>query len=302
MRSLSFYVTAESDIIEEHLQMLVDRGIDTVGTDGINWMERDYPEKIIYQFRKLLDRYNMKVSSVHFAGPSFEVIGKSQNKVIDNLINAIEHFKSWQPSAMVVHWGWPWRERNDFPTVNDWIVEVLNQQIELDEEAVIQIHADNFKLLGKHAAQYGINIAVENLPPPWPVGEEPKKVIRTIEMADEPNVGMCLDSGHAHCSGINIAEIVRMIGPKLFETHFHDNKGPIESPTPRNTGDLHLPPGMGTIDWVEVIKALDETSFPGPVTFEGGGLGHGIEGIAKFIDITIHKWRTFERIAQNHDS
>ena len=149
--------------------------------------------------------------------------------------------------------------------------------------------------MGKHTAQYGIEIAVENMLPVCQVGEHPAKIMRIVELADEPNVGICLDSGHAHCSGHNVAEAVQMAGQKLFETHFHDNIGPVESPDP-HAGDMHIPPGLRTINWLDVIKAHKEIDFNRPVTLEGGGFLGGLDGFTRFVDITIANWRTLEEL------
>jgi sugar phosphate isomerase/epimerase len=59
------------------------------------------------------------------------------------------------------------------------------------------------------------------------------------------------------------------MGGKLFETHFHDNRG--------RRVDEHLPVGFGTIPWFEVIQAMEDIRFPGPVTFETTGCLHSTD-------------------------
>jgi sugar phosphate isomerase/epimerase len=90
------------------------------------------------------------------------------------------------------------------------------------------------------------------------------------------------------------------MGGKLFTTHFHDNHGPSEEVL-NTTGfvapkgiDEHLPPGFGTIHWVDVIKALKRIGFEHPVNFESGawpGMDCS-EGLKAAIDY----WRVSERL------
>ncbi|MFV0416332.1 MAG: sugar phosphate isomerase/epimerase family protein [Chthoniobacterales bacterium] len=93
----------------------------------------------------------------------------------------------------------------------------------------------------------------------------PAQIIEIIKEIGSPNLGICLDSGHTHIAGVDVAEAVRQCGSYLKETHFHDNFGDL---------DLHRPIGIGTINWPEVILALREIDYPGPVTFEANGAPH----------------------------
>ena len=133
--------------------------------------------------------------------------------------------------------------------------------------------------------------------PPFVNGLDPDRIACVAEMAQMPNVGVCLDSGHAHLAGYCVAAAVRRIDKLLFETHFHDNCGPVPSPLPDRTGDMHLPVGLGTINWFDVHRALDETGFGGPVTFEVGPcFGREIEGYRRALEITAASWRAVEDI------
>ena len=76
-----------------------------------------------------------------------------------------------------------------------------------------------------------------------------------------PNLGICVDAGHCHLKGLDVAGIIRRCGPHFLETHFHDNFG---------DRDRHNPVGIGTIDWLKVILALHETGYAGEITFEQG--------------------------------
>ena len=60
-----------------------------------------------------------------------------------------------------------------------------------------------------------------------------------LEMGHLPNVGVCLDLGHAHIT-VGMAEAVATLGDRIGSVHVHDNHG---------LKDEHLWPGDGTIDW-----------------------------------------------------
>ena len=85
----------------------------------------------------------------------------------------------------------------------------------------------------------------------------------------------------------------------LFETHFHDNLGPVGEPGPQGFGDMHLPLGLGTIDWLGVAAAIDEINYAGPITFEGQYrfFGDTPEGFFRGVDVSMANWRAVEDLA-----
>ncbi len=53
--------------------------------------------------------------------------------------------------------------------------------------------------------------------------------------------------------------MIRQFGDRLHHLHVHDNKG---------QSDRHLPPGTGTINWREVVRALREVGYDETMTLE----------------------------------
>jgi sugar phosphate isomerase/epimerase len=70
--------------------------------------------------------------------------------------------------------------------------------------------------------------------------------------------------------GVNPADLLRRVGPLVWTLHLHDNDG---------SGDLHLPPGRGNIDWRDVMNALGEISYNGTLNLELPG-GNPAEGVS----------------------
>jgi len=75
---------------------------------------------------------------------------------------------------------------------------------------------------------------------------------------DSVDVGVCLDTGHANVSG-DIYSVTHKLGQHLRMIHAHDNHG---------SGDEHLAPGSGDIDWHRFLTELDQTGFRGGLILE----------------------------------
>lgn len=79
-----------------------------------------------------------------------------------------------------------------------------------------------------------------------------------IENIKDDNVGICFDSGHYHAHFKDDLDFSKF-KDRIFCIHLHDNDG---------TGDQHLLPFDGTLDWVETVNKLKEGNYDGPITLE----------------------------------
>lgn len=95
------------------------------------------------------------------------------------------------------------------------------------------------------AETLGIVIALENALP-GNLGDDPAAIMQVVRDYDSPAVGVCLDTGHAHCCGC-LDGAIEAMSPRAVTVHVHDNDG---------RSDLHLAPGGGTIPWPEVAPKL----------------------------------------------
>ena len=77
--------------------------------------------------------------------------------------------------------------------------------------------------------------------------------------AGERVFGFCLDTGHATLLGKDLRRFIETLGDRLTVTHVHDNNG---------LDDEHLFPYMGITDWDRFCRALGETGYDGPLSFE----------------------------------
>lgn len=109
--------------------------------------------------------------------------------------------------------------------------------------------------LGAFARPLGVRLLVENL---LSEPTTPEHLMTIFEMAHLPNVGVCLDLGHAHINQ-SVAEAVATLSDRIVTTHVHDNHG---------MRDEHLWPGDGTIDWPAAAKALNGLANPPAAVLE----------------------------------
>lgn len=135
-------------------------------------------------------------------------------------------------------------------------------------KASLALNVESFKKYLDWAAPYGVTLAVENLSEKRigrRFGSGPEELLELVEAVDDPALGICWDTGHAHISGINQAEALQEIGGHLKALHINDNHG---------EQDEHLAPMKGTIEWAPIIKTLRKIDYPGDFTYEVVCKGH----------------------------
>lgn len=119
-----------------------------------------------------------------------------------------------------------------------------------------------FRALFPAMERCGVNVLCENTTkanmPTWYYLCTGAEMREFVDFVDHPRFGACWDTGHANIEGHQFDDIVAM-GDRLWAIHFNDNRGKI---------DEHILPFMGTMNVDEVIHALIEVDFKGPLTFE----------------------------------
>ena len=147
-----------------------------------------------------------------------------------------------------------------------------------------QLSAERFALreAGDLAGELGVTIAVENYYPERPIlrGEVydysvwPSQLAERISAVDHPAVGICLDTGHAALAagffGFDFIGECAAIAPLVRHVHLHDNlqrtnltgEPQVSEHTVFGLGDLHLPPGRGTIPLEDLFRRMDLPEKP----------------------------------------
>ncbi len=112
----------------------------------------------------------------------------------------------------------------------------------------LECAAEALRGLARTAGDLGVMLAVENLPPEYP-GHSPYEVLRLVQAAGSPHVGVCFDWGHAHTCGDAPGFARQLLGHAVL-VHVHDNDG---------IHDQHLWPGQGSAPWPAFARARDDS-------------------------------------------
>jgi sugar phosphate isomerase/epimerase len=107
-------------------------------------------------------------------------------------------------------------------------------------------------LLSENAKNFGLKIALENLPEKYGfIMNNPKDFIRLYNEASVDDVGIVLDTGHSNLEGETEA-FLRKLSKKIVHMHISDNMG---------EHDKHMGVGCGNIDWKQFAKILREIKY-----------------------------------------
>jgi sugar phosphate isomerase/epimerase len=151
---------------------------------------------------------------------------------------------------LVVHVGVP-DERVTGPGQNS--VDAARRSIE-------EIHAT--------AAKHGVRLALEVIPNKLSSAES---LIRLIdEDLELPDVGICLDYGHAFLMG-DLADTIEIAAGHMLTTHIHDNRG----------DDAHMVPFDGKIDWSTAVMTTQKVGYEGVWLMEVANTGDTADVLGK---------------------
>ena len=135
---------------------------------------------------------------------------------------------------------------------------------------------------GDLAGELGVTIAVENYYPERPIVRGaiydysvwPSQLAEQIFAVDHPAVGICLDVGHAALAagffGFDFIEECGATASLVRHVHLHDNlqrtnvtgEPQASEHTVYGLGDLHLPPGRGTIPLEDLFRRMEFPENP----------------------------------------
>lgn len=131
-----------------------------------------------------------------------------------------------------------------------------------------ELNVEALRRLGDFAAERGVRICLENVLHPG--ATTPAELLDLLEHINHSAIGINLDTSHAHMSGLDVPQVIRELGPVLFATHISDND---------RSGDQHLTPGGGTIDWLSVMDAFREVNYQGLFNLEIPGERHAVPAL-----------------------
>jgi L-ribulose-5-phosphate 3-epimerase len=117
---------------------------------------------------------------------------------------------------------------------------------------------DGCKFLSDYAAGRAVRLAFE--PEPGMFIDTMPRFVELFERVNHRSFGLTLDIGHLHCQGETpIADHIRRWSERLWNVHIEDMR--------RGVHD-HLAFGEGEIDFVPVVRTLEEIGYSGGVHVE----------------------------------
>ena len=127
-----------------------------------------------------------------------------------------------------------------------------------DVEQFVKINAEAIKPFLEPAEKNGVILLSENLL--WGASIQPTAISALVEEVNSPYFGWCYDTGHANAFGLSSDELLKCnVAP--LSLHIQDTHGP-------GSGDEHLRPGDGNIDWKEFMDVLKEIGYQGELVLE----------------------------------
>ena len=145
------------------------------------------------------------------------------------------------------------------------------------EDEINELNIQYYKSLVPLARNLGIKIALENM---WQK-EIKRKCICTdvagfakdhaalIDAIDSEWVVACLDVGHCSLVGEEAEDTIRILGhDRLKSVHLHDND---------YQGDRHTIPGLGMMNWDNIMKAFEDIKYDGEFTYEADAFLKGFD-------------------------
>ncbi|MEM3581227.1 MAG: sugar phosphate isomerase/epimerase family protein [Candidatus Bathyarchaeia archaeon] len=107
------------------------------------------------------------------------------------------------------------------------------------------------QFLCKIAKDYGLEIAIENVPEPYPFLMKSVKDFEKFYSEISEPIGLALDIGHSNING-QTEQFLKTFAEKIVHIHAHDNNG---------RDDSHLGIGYGTVNWWRFASLLREISY-----------------------------------------
>lgn len=142
-----------------------------------------------------------------------------------------------------------------------------------DKERLFEANMEFYNGLKPYCEEYGVKVAIENLPHTKEhiFGSKvvnstcaiPEDFVKYVDALDKNWFTACLDIGHAMVTGHNPESFIRTLGgERLTALHVHDNNG---------LRDMHTLPYLGGMaNWDGITKALADIDYKGDFNFEAG--------------------------------
>jgi len=231
--------------IREILPVVKDGGFTTIEVCSFP-AHLDYHDRVLVaEAAAIMKDLGIQANSFHapFA-PHIDIASldeRQRQASVRELMTACDAARTMDSRYIVLH---PGPEKEGKPPPEEWYHRMHQAADSLNQVAV-------------HCREIGLILLLENMLPHLMFGHT-SDMLFLLGAIRETNVGTCLDTGHAYLSG-DLRTVVHKLSGHLRMLHINDNRG---------TGDDHLPPGKGLIDWDSLIRQLRNWKFHGTLILE----------------------------------
>jgi len=186
-------------------------------------------------FKKYIDEKNFEISQGHL-WLGCKIVSDSSALVI--LLKWIDMYEAIGIKNMVLHCD-----------------SMINSDLPIEEK--ISRNIAKMKMVAEYIKDKDITICLENL---RPICRNADELLYIIDQIGSDKFGICLDTGHLNITDKNHREFILKAGKKLKALHIADNEG---------STDQHMMMfTKGKVDFVEVVKALNEINYDGLYNLE----------------------------------
>lgn len=119
---------------------------------------------------------------------------------------------------------------------------------------------DDWSLLDRMIAEYGIRVAIHNHPLPSKYARPETALSRMV--GHNPNIGVCADTGHWMRTGVNPVDALRAFDGRIVDVHLKDLKDF------GTTDTFDVPFGSGAADVRAILAELTRQNYRGCLTIE----------------------------------
>lgn len=214
--------------------------------------------KVVYEYKEAIKKYDMRPVQAH--EPEGNSIGDDNGEYyMKKTPRAIEMAAKIGSPSITIHPG----HTNTYALTKDEFVigniNAINKLIPYAEEFGIELLLENIEIR-KNASLTGFYSGTA------------QDLIDIVDEINHPLVNVNWDVGHAHFNALNEYEEMKKLGSRIHGVHIHDNLGftNIENNGIIISGDMHIHPFFGNINYDDVMRALIEIGYKGTLNFEVG--------------------------------
>jgi sugar phosphate isomerase/epimerase len=292
--------------LEDAMAYLDRIGVDAIepgvgGHPGDDHMPREeylHDDEVQNHLFDLLDEYDMRISALAVHNNPLHPDDETAEQADTELREAIELADQLDVDAVTCFSGLPAGSPND--ETPNWITAPWpGEHADAHEYQWEEVAVPYWSDLAKHAADHGVNVAIEMHPNM--LVYEPSGMLRLREETSE-RIGANFDPSHLYWQGIDVTDAIRLLGEHDAIHHFHAKDTKVYEAQARTKGVLDTTPydeetdrswlfrsvgyGHGEEHWKDIVSTLRMVGYDGALSIEHeDSLTSSNEGLEKAVNL-----------------